>query len=301
MGPTARRGQGGSGVVLRVSCFGCRVLADEIPGSDGTWQTKHLADEVPGRRSTEQTKNLADDVSGSRCNEQTMHRENEAPGNRRTEPTMSRPRSDPALFGVLIYPGVEPIDIGGTVGVISMACRVLPAVRAVTIASAAGPVALAGGLTVLAEHGIADAPACDVVIVCGGPGWPDVAADAAVGAWLRGLPPRGVASVCTGALILGAAGVLNGRLATTRRQALGIETQAPLALLAADGTVTTRVAQVVDDGVVTGGGVALAIDATLYLLGRFYGADAAQEVARVIEYDRAYAANLAALGVVIRT
>ncbi len=214
--------------------------------------------------------------------------------------SMYRTRSDPALFGVLIYPGVEPIDIGGTIGVISMARRVLPAVQAVSIAAAAGPVVLAGGLTVLAEHGIADAPGCDVVIVCGGPGWPEAAADAALRAWLQGLQPTGVASVCTGALILGAAGVLDGRRATTRRHAVGIETQSPLVLLGADGTIKTRVAQVIDDGVVTGGGVSLAIDATLYLLGQLFGPDAAQEVAQVIEYDRAYAANLAALGAVVQ-
>ena len=89
-------------------------------------------------------------------------------------------------------------------------------------------------------------------------------------------------------------------MATTRRQAVGSETQSPLTLLGADGTVTTRVAQVVDDGVVTGGGVSLAIDATLYLLGRLYGPDAMHEVARAIEYDRAYAANLAGLGAVVR-
>jgi transcriptional regulator GlxA family with amidase domain len=212
--------------------------------------------------------------------------------------TMYRTRSDPALFGVLIYPGVEPIDIGGTVGVISMAARVLPGVRAVTIAPQAGPVALAGGLTVLAEYGIEDAPACDVVIVTGGAGWPAAAADAGLRAWLRGMPASGVASVCTGALILGAAGVLNGRRATTRRHAVGIETQSPLAALGMHGLVQTTVAQVVDDGVVTGGGVSLAIDATLYLLGRMYGLDAAQDIARVLEYDRAYEANRAALGTV---
>jgi transcriptional regulator GlxA family with amidase domain len=214
---------------------------------------------------------------------------------------MYRPRSEPALFGVLIYQGVEPIDIGGTVGVISMARRVVPEARAVTIAREPGTVALAGGLTVLAQHGIADAPDCDMVIVCGGPGWPEAAADPVLVAWLRGLRPTGVASVCTGALILGAAGVLDGRQATTRRQAVGAETQSPLALLGADGKVATRVAQVVDDSVVTGGGVSLAIDAALYLLQRLYGPDAAQEVARVIEYDRAYAANLAALGAIIRS
>jgi transcriptional regulator GlxA family with amidase domain len=57
-----------------------------------------------------------------------------------------------------------------------------------------------------------------------------------------------------------------------------------------------RPAAVVDAGVVTGGGVCLAIDATLYLIGRFYGDDALDDVARLIEYDRAFAANKAALG-----
>jgi transcriptional regulator GlxA family with amidase domain len=70
-------------------------------------------------------------------------------------------------------------------------------------------------------------------------------------------------------------------------------------MLGQSGVVRTTVAQLVDAGVVTGGGVSLAIDTTLYLLGRIYGEDAAAEVARVIEYDRAYAANRAALGVMI--
>jgi transcriptional regulator GlxA family with amidase domain len=134
------------------------------------------------------------------------------------------------------------------------------------------------------------------VIVCGGPGWPAAAADAAVLDYLRGLAPKGVASVCTGALILAAAGVLDGRTATTRRRAVGQETVAPLDLLGRGGAITAHAAQVVDCGVVTGGGVSLAIDATLYLLGRLYGTAAADEVARAIEYDRAYEANRAALG-----
>jgi transcriptional regulator GlxA family with amidase domain len=209
-----------------------------------------------------------------------------------------KPRSAPSLFGVLIYEGVEPIDIGGTVGVVSMARRALPNVEATVIAPKAGPVRLAGGLIVMAQHGIDTAPACDVVIVCGGPGWPDAAADSAVLAYLRGLRPEGVASVCTGAMILGAAGVLDGRMATTRRHAVGTEPVAPLELLGRSGAIRTTVASVVDAGVVTGGGVSLAIDATLYLLGRIYGEDAAADVARIIEYDRAYAANRDALGVV---
>ena len=205
-------------------------------------------------------------------------------------------RTDPARIGVLIYDGVEPIDIGGTVGVVSMARRVLPAVEATVIARQAGPVRLSGGLIVQADHAIDTAPACDVVIVCGGPGWPDAAADKAMLAYLRRLRPEGVASVCTGALLLSASGVLDGKLATTRRNAVGAEAMAPLERLGQSGVVRTTAAQVVDAGVVTGGGVSLAIDATLYLLGRIYGDDALAEVAMLIEYDRAYAANRAALG-----
>lgn len=211
-----------------------------------------------------------------------------------------RDRSAATRFGVVLYPSVEPIDIGGTVGVISMARRVLPAIEAVTIAVEAGPVALAGGVTVLTQYGLGDAPACDQVIVCGGAGWPAAAEDPALRAFLRRQPASSVASVCTGALVLAAAGVLDGRAATTRRRATAREPRSPLVLLSELGRgVVPREAAVVDAGVVTGGGVSLAIDATLYLIGRLYGEDARDEVARVIEYDRAFAANRAALGIAV--
>jgi transcriptional regulator GlxA family with amidase domain len=208
-------------------------------------------------------------------------------------------RSDAARIGVVIYDGVEPIDIGGTIGVVSMAQRVLPALTATTIAASAGPVRLAGGLIVLAEHSFADAPECDVLIVCGGPGWSQQVTASAMLGFLRGQTRERTASVCTGALILSAAGLLDGLPATTRRRAVGGETAAPLARLASFGVgVQPCEALVVDAGIVTGGGVSLAIDATLYLLGRLYGEAARDEVAAVIEYDRAWAANRAALGIV---
>ena len=209
-------------------------------------------------------------------------------------------RSAASLVGVMIYEGVEPIDIGGTVGVLSMARRILSALDVAVVAERAGPVTLAGGLAVMAPFAFETAPAWDVIIVCGGPGWRAQVYNPAALAFLRGRPRETIASVCTGALIVAAAGLLDKRTATTRRQAVGSEPEAPIDLLKTYASGCSAVpATVVDSGVVTGGGVSLAIDTTLYLLGRLYGEDVSAEIARVIEYDRAYAANRRALPIVV--
>src|SRR5580700_5321096 len=86
-------------------------------------------------------------------------------------PRVCRDRREPAVrFGIFIYDGVEPIDLA-TYGVLSMARRIAPEIEICTIAPQAGPVALANGLKVSADFGIDNAPACDLVIVTGGPGW----------------------------------------------------------------------------------------------------------------------------------
>ncbi len=209
-------------------------------------------------------------------------------------------RTAAAQLGIVIYEGVEPIDVGGTAGVVSMARRVLPEISCAMIAEHAGPVRLAGGVTVMADFGFADAPPCDVYVVCGGPGWREQVRNDAMLRFLRSRRREEVASVCTGALILGAAGTLDGLRATTRRTAVGAETESPLSLIAsyAKGAQPQAALVVEDRGVVTSGGVSLAIDGTLYLIGRIYGEDARDEVAKVIEYDRAFEANRKALGIV---
>jgi hypothetical protein len=62
-----------------------------------------------------------------------------------------RDAAEKALVGIVLYDGVEPIDVGGTVGVISMAQRTLPELRYVTISERGGAVKLASGLTVLSD------------------------------------------------------------------------------------------------------------------------------------------------------
>ena len=200
-------------------------------------------------------------------------------------------------FAILIYDGVEPIDIGGTYGVFSMAKRILPGIDMFIVAEKPGPTRLAGGLQVEAHHGLDDCPPADVLIVCGGPGWRDVVTNDRVLTFIRSWTSRGVvSSVCTGGLILAEAGVLAGRPATTRRHAVGAEEEAPLRRMGKlYPSVKAVEALIVDDGaVVTGGGVSLAIDTTLHLLGRFYGAAAASQVADIIEYNVAWQANMAA-------
>jgi transcriptional regulator GlxA family with amidase domain len=210
-------------------------------------------------------------------------------------------RSANVTIGVVIYDGVEPIDIGGTAGVLSMARRILPNLSYRTIAEKAGPVTLAGGLVVMADSGFDANSECDRIIVCGGPGWSNQTKSAAMLDYLKQQPAGGVASVCTGALILAAAGLLGGRTATTRRNAAPGEAAAPLERVAGFAPTAKAVAAaiVVDRGILTSGGVSLAIDGTLAILETMFGASARQEVAELIEYDRAYAANRDTLGHVI--
>jgi len=210
-------------------------------------------------------------------------------------------RDADVTVGVVIYEGVEPIDIGGTAGVLSMARRILPNLSYRTIAEEAGEVTLAGGLVVVADSGFDAPPECDHIIVCGGPGWSHQTTSAAMLNYLKRQPTARVASVCTGALILAAAGLLSGHTATTRRRAAPGEAAAPLERVHGFAPTSTAVAAaiVIDRGVLTSGGVSLAIDGTLAVLEKMFGASARSEVAELIEYDRAYAANRDKLGHVI--
>ena len=204
--------------------------------------------------------------------------------------------SEPLQIGVLIFPKVTQLDFTGPVQVFSN----MPGAKVHMIWKRIEPVESDAVLTLTPTVTFADCPQLDVICVPGGFGTNDMVNDEEMLAFLRKQAPgaKYVTSVCTGSLILGAAGLLNGCSATTRRTAIGAEAQAPLALLAGMGA-RPRVAQIVDaSGPITGGGVSLAHDLTLHLIGRLYGEAARDEVARLIEYDRAFAANRAALGFV---
>ncbi len=161
---------------------------------------------------------------------------------------------------------------------------------------------MANGLRLLADYGFADCPPAEVLMVLGGPGWQAASEDPSIPAFIDAFHRRGgtVAGVCTGSMIVGAAGLLAGRPATTKREIVDGETR-PLDLLAQRHPGTRAIeARVVDTGtILTGGGVSLGIDMTLHLIQRFFGREIAQETARILEYRNAWKANNAALPDVI--
>jgi transcriptional regulator GlxA family with amidase domain len=197
---------------------------------------------------------------------------------------------------ILIYPDAEPIDLA-TYGVLSMARRVAPQISMFTVAREAGVVEMANGLRVVADHGYADAPAADVLIITGGAGWMQQAQTPETLEYIRRASREtSVAAVCTGGMIMAAAGVLDGHAATTKREVFGNEVS-PLALMRERyPAIRALDARLVDCGtLITGGGVTLCIDMTLYLIERFLGAEVARETARIMEYSAALEANAARL------
>ena len=195
-------------------------------------------------------------------------------------------------FGIFIYDGVEPIDLA-TFGVLSMARRIAPKIEINTIAPGAGIIRLSNGLEVIAQFGIEDAPACDIVIVTGGPGWEDQSRSPATLDYVRRVHASSrIASVCTGAMILAASGVLDKGAATTKRSVVAPEVSPLARMHAMYPRIDVREAPVIDTGtVVTGGGVSLCIDTTLHILQDMLGEQVAGETARILEYQRAREAN----------
>jgi transcriptional regulator GlxA family with amidase domain len=194
--------------------------------------------------------------------------------------------------GILIFDGVEVLDFAGPFEVFSRT-RLTPGVESrrseesapfqvFTVARTADPVVATGGLTVVPHHGFADAPRIDLLVVPGGFGTRPLLHDEEVLDWIRrtAAAARQVTSVCTGALLLAKAGLLEGRRATTHWASLDL-----LDSLDA-GVEVERRSRVVDDGVITSAGVASGIDMSFYVVETLFGREVADETARYIEYRR---------------
>jgi len=177
---------------------------------------------------------------------------------------------------ILLYDGFTALDAIGPYEVLSR----LPGARVVFVAADAGPVRTDNRMLAIdADAELADVPAPDIVLVPGGPG--EVAARAGGPAldWLRAAHETSTwtTSVCTGSLILAAAGLLDGRRATGHWLAMD-----ELRELGADAVAERFV---FDGKIVTAAGVSAGIDMALALAARIAGDDVARAIQLGIEYD----------------
>jgi len=194
--------------------------------------------------------------------------------------------------GILIFDGVAALDVAGPLEVLSRA-RLEPGVESrrsedgalfsvFTVARTKEPVTATGGLALLPSHAFADVPPIDILLVPGGFGTRPLLQDADTIGWIRrtAAAAERTASICTGALLLARAGLLDGRRATTHWGAFGL-----LATLG-HGISVDRQARFVDDGVLTSAGIASGMDLALHLVETLFGRAVADETARYIEYRR---------------
>ena len=180
-------------------------------------------------------------------------------------------------IALLLYENMTALDAVGPYEVLAQ----LPEAKLRFVAATPGPKRTDSGLVLLATESLADVPAPDVVLVPGSSDPSATMADPLVLSWLRAVHTQTTwtTSVCTGSLILGAAGLLTGKRATTH--------WAVLEALHAFGAEPAAERVVVDGKLVTAAGVSAGIDMALQLVALEAGEAMAQAIQLGIEYDPA--------------
>ncbi len=178
-------------------------------------------------------------------------------------------------IGLVLFPGVTLLDLVGPLEVFAR----MPGAEVALLWHDLEPVAADRGVRLFPTQAFRDCTQLDVVCVPGGPGQIAMMDDAAALAWLRDIAGqcRLVTSVCTGSLVLGAAGLLAGYRATCHWSSID-----QLSLLGAT-PVAQRVVR--DRNRITGAGVTSGIDFALTVVAELAGEPAAREIQLQIEYD----------------
>ena len=181
----------------------------------------------------------------------------------------------PFKIGFLLFPGITQLDMTGPHEVFAR----MPDAEVDLVWKTLDPVTAQGGMRLIAGTRLDACRQLDLVCVPGGPGTTPLLADAEVLAFLRrqAAGARYVTAVCTGALVLGAAGLLRGKRATTHWSAHH--------LLSAFGATPVKERVVVDTNLITGGGVTAGIDFALKVVAEVAGEAAAKTIQLGIEYD----------------
>ena len=186
-------------------------------------------------------------------------------------------------LAILIFEDVEVLDFCGPFEVFSVANRFTDAsaFHVFTVAEKPGPVLTRGGLSVNPHHRLADWPKPDMLLVPGGQGTRREMNNAVLTDWIRQASEKAelVLSVCTGALLLAKAGLLDGLEATTHHGAIDLLREvAPKTTVHADR-------RFVDNGrVICSAGIAAGMDMSLHVVARLLGKELAEKTARQMEY-----------------
>ncbi len=201
-------------------------------------------------------------------------------------------------LGIYICKDLEIVDFAAPYGVFSVARRFDPELEAFFIAEAMRPVQAQAGFTVLPNYSFNERPDMDAFLIPGGFGTRQEINNLRLHDFIRILPDKTLlVSVCTGSWVYGRMGLLDGKAATSRKEPDRTEQSAagkvPIDRLA-DIAPKCRIsrARVVDSGrIVTGGGISSGMEIGFHLLRRAgYDEDFIAEVARVMEYSKAYEA-----------
>ena len=193
---------------------------------------------------------------------------------------------DARHIGIVLFDDAEELDVVGPWEVLAYWCLSHPedGYRVTTLSREGGFVRCAKGLVIQAAHSWQEAPPFEVIVYPGGIGTRPQLTDDAHLDWVRAQRATVplMTSVCTGSLVYAAAGLLQGRPATTYWSAFDL-------LRELDPTIQARPDdRFVDDGdVITSAGVSAGIDMALHLVARLAGVDRAREVRRGIQYDPA--------------
>ena len=178
-------------------------------------------------------------------------------------------------IGLLLFPDITQLDLTGPYEVFTK----FPAAKVHLIAKTLEPVLANGGMRILPDTLMADCPPLDIICVPGGAGMNPLLNDGETLEFLQrqARTARYVTSVCTGALVLGAAGLLKGKRAATHWMSLE--------MLAHFGAIPVAERVVQDGNIITGGGVTAGIDFALTVAAEAFGADVAKSIQLAIEYD----------------
>jgi transcriptional regulator GlxA family with amidase domain len=187
---------------------------------------------------------------------------------------------------ILLFNDVEVLDFAGPFEVFAVTDEVrgYNTFNVFTVAASPGSIRARNGLHVVPDHDFASCPPPALLVVPGGFGTRALVGQPDVVAWVKAQSARAelTMSVCTGAIVLGHAGILDGLRATTHHECFDLlRAHAPR-------TTVVETERFVDNGrILTAAGISAGIDCSLHVVARLLGPAAAETTAHYMEYRRA--------------